>query len=248
MPDTNRTFEGPITSPQAEFDALRNVSPEAPCPYLPQRMARNEVYRADRLDGALYERLLARGFRRTGRLVYRPRCRGCQECRQIRVSVAEFAPTRSMRRVQRRNRDITVSVSKPTISDEKFDLFCRYLNGKHDAMMSRTFESFREFLYDSPLNSQEFCYSVGDRLVGVSIADKCPGGLSSVYMFFDPEFADRSPGTFSVLWEIEHCRQARLPYYYLGFYVAGSRTMAYKSRFAPCDLLVAEERWVTLRH
>ncbi|MBI1825516.1 MAG: arginyltransferase [Planctomycetes bacterium] len=248
MIDDALTSDDMISSPQAELDTLRNVSPESPCSYLPGRMARSEVYRTDRLDNATYEKLLARNFRRSGQVVYRPRCRGCHECKQARVSVAEFMPSRSMRRVWRRNSDVVVMTGKPRVNDEKHALFRRYLDGKHDESMSREFEPFREFLYDSPTVTQEICYRIEDRLAGVSIVDHCPNGLSSVYMFFDPMLTSRSLGTFSVLWEIAYCRKLRLPYYYLGFYVAGSRTMAYKARFTPCELLVADERWVTLRH
>ena len=84
----------------------------------------------------------------------------------------------------------------------------------------------------------------GERLIGVGLADRCPGGLSSVYMYFDPAFAGRSLGTFSVLWEIEYCRRENLPYDYLGYYVAGCQKMAYKARFRPNEMLVGENRWV----
>jgi len=247
MSDDGSSSDQCISSSQAELDALRNVSSESPCSYLPGRLSRSEVYQADGLGGAMYEKLLARGFRRAGRIVYRPRCRGCHECRQIRVPVGEFTPTKSLRRVWRRNSGVLVTTGLPQLNAEKHQLFCRYLDAKHDGTMSREFEALREFLYDSPTTTQEFCYRVDGRLIGVSIADRCPTGLSSVYMFFDPMFAVRSLGTFSILWEIAYCRKMRLPYYYLGFYVAGSKTMAYKARFTPCELLVADERWVTLR-
>ena len=94
--------------------------------------------------------------------------------------------------------------------------------------------------------TQEFVYLLGDRVAGVSIIDQIPGGLSSVFTYFEPTFAKRSIGTYTVLWEIEHCRQIEVPYYYLGYYVAGSKTMAYKSRFRPYDVLVGNDRWVTL--
>jgi arginine-tRNA-protein transferase len=113
--------------------------------------------------------------------------------------------------------------------------------------MAGTVETFETFLYDSPLPSVEFRYHVGGRLIGVSVVDGCPGGLSSVYMYFDPDFRLRSLGTFSVLWEIAHCRRAGLAYYHLGYYVAGSRTMAYKARFRPNEILVGDDRWITLR-
>ncbi len=237
----------PITSPQAEYDSLRYVSAETPCPYLPGLMFRAESYYADQLDGALYERLLARGFRRSGRVLYRPRCRGCQQCRQLRVLVESFTPTRSMRRVMRRNADVRVEVGDPNPSNEKFALFRRYLNAQHDGAMSRDYEAFVDFLYDSPIESYEFCYRLGKRLIGVSIADRCLRGYSSVYMYFDPDQAGRSLGTFSALWEIEHCRQEGLAYYFLGYYVAGSRTMSYKSRFSPNQVLAGDDHWVSLQ-
>jgi len=235
-----------ITSAQAEYDALRNVSPEQPCPYLPGRQARSEVYFIERLTGPSYEKLLARGFRRSGRIVYRPQCRACHECRQIRVLVNGFHAGRSARRVTRRNADVAVEVGRIAVTDEKYTLYRRYLEAQHDGSMSRTYEAFRDFLYDSPLPTLEVRYRLGDRLIGVSILDRCPKGLSSVYMFYDPELGRRSLGTFSILWEIEYCRGQNLPYYYLGYYVAGSRTMAYKARFRPAEILVDDNRWIAL--
>lgn len=235
-----------VHSAQAEYDSLRNVSSEQPCPYLQGRGARSELYLAENLTGATYEKLLARGFRRSGRIVYRPRCRACHECRQIRVLVDQFQPSRSMCRAQRKNADTIVQVAEPVASDEKFELYQRYLQRQHDGSMSRSYEAFREFLYDSPLSTLEATYRVGNRLIGVSILDRCPKGLSSVYMYYDPAAADRSPGTFSITWEIEECRRRGLPYYYLGYYVAGSKTMAYKARFRPAEILVDENRWIAL--
>lgn len=242
----SKPLQDAVHSAQAEYDSLRNVSPEQPCPYLQGRSARSELYLAENLTGSTYEKLLARGFRRSGRIVYRPRCRACRECRQIRVLVDQFQPTRSMRRVERKNPDTTVEIGPAEATDEKFELYQRYLREQHDGSMSRSYEAFREFLYDSPLATLEARYRVGHRLIGVSVLDRCPKGLSSVYMYYDPDAADRSPGTFSILWEIQECRRRKLPYYYLGYYVAGSKTMAYKARFRPAEILVDEHRWIAL--
>lgn len=239
--------ESCVSSASAEYDGLRSLSPEAPCPYLPGRATRSEAYYVERLDGAFYERLLAQGFRRSGRVVYRPRCRSCRECRQMRIPVREFHASRSMRRIERRNADVRVCVAPPEPTEEKFELYCAYLEAQHDGAMSRSYESFQEFLYDSPTDTCEFLYYVGARLAGVSIADRCPGGLSSVYMYFDPAERRRSLGTFSILWEIDYCRRHGLPSYYLGFFVAGSETMNYKARFRPHQILVGEDHWVSLR-
>lgn len=219
------------------------IGPESPCPYLPGRLSRSEAYCLETLDGSTYEALLALGFRRSGRIVYRPRCRACRECRQIRVPVATFQPSRSQRRVMRRNTDVRVTIGRPAPTLDKFNLFRRYLDAQHDRTMSREYRSFVDFLYESPMDTREISYFIADRLVGVSIADRCVDGISSVYMYYDPDFARRSLGTYSILWEIEHCRALSVPYYYLGYYVAGSATMAYKGNFRPFEVLVEADRW-----
>lgn len=250
----SRASEEFVWSAQGAHDELRNVSGESPCPYLPGRPMRTEAYQMDGIDGDAYGRLLTQGFRRSGQMIYRPRCRGCGECRSTRIPVESFTQSRSMRRVWRRNADLRVEegAASPTdqqagLASEKFALYCRYLDAQHDETMSRTFETFREFLYDSSIDTREFCLFLGERLVGVSIADRWSDGVSSVYMYFDPELSKRSLGTYSILWEIDYCRRNDLPYYYLGYYVAGCRTMEYKSRFRPNELLVAPGRWIRFR-
>ncbi len=234
-------------SVQVERDSLRNITPEHACPYLPDRMARHEAYFVPTLDGAVYERLLSQGFRRSGRVVYRPQCRDCHECRQVRVPVKDFLATKSMKRIWKLNVDVQVTHESPQLTDEKFELYSRYLVSQHDDSMDRSRESLQEFLYHSPTTTTEFCYVIDGRLAAVSILDQCPESLSSVYMFFDPDFARRSLGVFSVLYEIDYCRRHDLPYYYLGYYIADCGKMAYKARYRPNEILVGNGRWVSLR-
>ena len=94
---------------------------------------------------------------------------------------------------------------------------------------------------------KKFRYLLGQRLIGVGLADGLVSGLSSVYMYFDPDFSRRSLGTFSVLWEIDYARREDYPYYYLGYFIASSRKMAYKGRFRPTEILVGDDRWVVFR-
>lgn len=236
-----------ITSPQQEYDSLRYVSAETPCPYLPHKMSRSEAYRVDQLSGSVYENLLARGFRRSGRIVYRPRCRSCDACRQLRVPIADFSVSRSMSRVLRRNKDLHIQVDKPQATPQKHEMFRAYLNHQHDDTMDRGYDSFVDFLYDTPTETLEIAYLLEGKLIGISIVDRLPQGLSSVYMFFDPQHRQRSLGTFSALWEIDYCRRKQLDYYYLGYYIAECDTMSYKGRFRPNEVLVGDNRWLTFR-
>ncbi len=236
-----------VTSPGDAYDQSRHLTRETPCPYLENRSARSEAYFVKSLEPDAYRRLMARGFRRSGHIVYRPRCRGCRACEPLRVEVDRFEPTRSMRRILARNRDVSMTPGELAPSQEKFELFCRYLDHQHDSTMSRSLDTFIDFLYDSPADTFEFTYRCGEDLVGVGIADRCSDGISSVYMYFDPAWSRRSLGTLSVLREIEHCRAAGWRYYYLGYYIEGCPSMEYKKRFRPNEILTGTDEWVRFR-
>ncbi|MFM8475652.1 MAG: hypothetical protein ACKOEO_07610, partial [Planctomycetaceae bacterium] len=97
--------------------------PGAPddCSYIPGNTT-HIIYRlAASLSETRYERLLNRGWRRFGRTLFRPACQACRACQSLRVSVAEFQPSRSQRRVLARvgkALDIQLHVQPPTVTSE----------------------------------------------------------------------------------------------------------------------------------
>ena len=97
--------------------------PTHPCPYLPGREARSEGFLVQRMSPEVYLGLMDVGFRRSGGLVYRPKCVGCTACRPLRVGVETFVATSSQRRVWRRNLDLSVRVAKPRATEEKFEMY-----------------------------------------------------------------------------------------------------------------------------
>lgn len=210
------------------------------CSYLPGREARSQFTFAGRMPGELYERLLVRGFRRSGQMVYRPVCLGCQECQSIRVLAGEFQPDRSMRRAWRANQDLTIRVGRPGLTAEKRRLYHRYLELRHDRTEEGDIESF---LYESPVETREIEFRLAGAIAAVAISDVVPSGLSAVYTYFDPDLTSRSLGTFAVLWQIEHCRRRGLPHCYLGYFVRDCRKMNYKNRFTPHEMLGADGEW-----
>lgn len=231
-------YESPVTV------ALRiGVAPEHPCSYLPGRTAREEVSIDPQIDAALYRHMMDHGFRRSSDYFYRPICEGCHECVPIRVPVERFRPSRSQRRVWRRNADLTCAIGEPQVTDEKQRILESYLRAQHGAREVDSPAEFIANLYRSPIETIEMVYRIGRRIVGAGLVDICPGALSSVYFYFDPAFTRRSPGVYSALREIEACRRGGLPYWYLGFYVRDCRTMSYKAQYRPYELLGPDGVW-----
>ena len=200
-----------------------------------------------RMPPMVYQALMDAGFRRSGRLVYQPACPGCRACRPIRVMVEQFAPSKSQRRCWRRNSDLQVSVAAPVPTDEKYDLYRRYLREWHGTAEEASRPDFEAFLYQSPVQTIEFTYrNVRGDLLAVGICDICPLSISSVYCYFDPRHARRGLGTFSALREIEYARTTQLQWYYLGYWVRGCVSMEYKTDFSPYQLLDTDGVWRSL--
>lgn len=213
------------------------------CPYLPGRTAEDIFTLAARIDPAVYQSMMDQGFRRSGRVIYRPECRGCRECVPIRVPVDAFRPSRSQQRVLRKNADLRIDIARPRSSDAKYRLFVDYLRYQHDGSMTEDRLEFERFLYDSPTDTLEMTYRLGNRIVAVGIVDVTPVCLSSVYFYFDPRHARRSLGVFSALREIDECRRRGLPWWYIGYYVRGCAKMSYKADYAPHELLHPDGAW-----
>ena len=62
----------------------------------------------------------------------------------------------------------------------------------------------------------------------------------------DPDVPGASFGTYNILWQAAQCVALGLPNLYLGYWIAGSRKMAYKSRFRPIEGLL-DGQWQRLQ-
>jgi leucyl-tRNA---protein transferase len=219
------------------------AGPAHACSYLPGRLARYVAFAVPDPFPGLYHAVMDLNYRRSGRSYYRPTCDGCQECRAIRVPVAELATSRAQRRCWARNADLEVTCGAPEPSEEKHALYREYLHARHDGEMDGSPEEFRGFLYSSGIETAEVCYRHRGRLLSVAIVDVEPGAMSAVYCYFDPRARERSLGVYNVLWLIESCRRRALPYLYLGYWVRDSPKMSYKARFRPNEVLRRPGEW-----
>lgn len=224
------------------------LSGPMPCPYLPAQVERKLFTRLHPGDGEgehalnaeINAALCRAGFRRSHAVVYRPACSSCSACIPVRIPTHLFAPSRSLRRVAAHNRDLSWQRAAAEPNDELFALFTAYQTSRHgDSDMARmTEDEFAAMLQEGRANTH--LYQLRDAqgiLKGCMIADHVGDGLSAVYSFFAPDEPHRSLGTQMILSLVAEAQAQRWPFVYLGYWVAQSRKMSYKSRFKPLQFL-----------
>jgi arginine-tRNA-protein transferase len=225
------------------------LAPPSPCGYLPEETWQLEYEIVAALSPAEYVRRMQQGWRRFGDMLFRPRCPACAACQSLRVLVDRFRPNRSQRRAHRANEEeVRFRIGSPSVSQAKLRLYDRYHAFQHEVKAwpqhpAKDAESYLNSFVRNPFATQEWCYYLDDRLVGVGYVDDLPGGLSAIYFFYDPDERQRSLGTWNVLNIIEHARQRRIPYVYLGYYVENCPSLAYKGQFLPNQLRGADGIW-----
>jgi arginine-tRNA-protein transferase len=156
----------------------------------------------------------------------------------VRIPVAEFAASASFARIAKANTDLAVHDSPAHATIDQFRLFTRYQRSRHAGgeMSGMTYDDYRAMVEETPVHSRLIEYQTREgSLVAAMLADRLADSLSAVYSFFDPSESRRSLGIYMVLWLIERAREEKLPYVYLGYWIADSRKMSYKSRFRPME-------------
>ena len=139
-----------------------------------------------------------------------------------------------MKRILARNEDIAAQEFPAEPSSEQYSLFRAYLDARHQkgGMSDMTVLDYAMMVEDTHVPTRIIEYRLtersGDgseagRLAGVTLSDLMGDGISMVYSFFDPNFANRSLGTYMILDHITRARDKGLPHVYLGYWVAGSR-------------------------
>ena len=222
-----------------------------PCSYLAHREARSQVaVPPEHIDTAVYSTLIQRGFRRSGQYTYRPHCDGCARCVPVRVRALDFVPDRTQRKlVNRMNQPGFLQVRECPLSfdEEHYALYRAYQQSRHPkgGMDEDDADQYTQFLLNSGVDTRLIEFRIEGRVVMLSVMDVLPDGLSAVYTFYDPTDAKASYGTYAVLWQIIQCQYNNLPYLYLGYWIAESAKMAYKSRYQPMDML-DDGHWIKI--
>ena len=133
--------------------------------------------------------------------------------------------------------------AEPT--SEQYALFRDYLDARHGdgGMADMSVLDYSMMVEDSHVETRLIEYRTGvtavstGTLIAVCLTDLLADGLSMVYSYYDPEAANRSLGTYMILDHIVRAKRLKLSHLYLGYWVEGSKKMAYKARFLPQERL-----------
>ncbi|XP_074151868.1 arginyl-tRNA--protein transferase 1 isoform X9 [Sminthopsis crassicaudata] len=149
---------------------------------------------------------------------------------------------------------------------QSLSLYAKYQMAIHKDTAAECGEAeFTRFLCSSPLEAENppngpDCgygsfhqqYWLDGKIIAVGVIDVLPYCVSSVYLYYDPDYAFLSLGVYSALREIAFTRElhektSQLSYYYMGFYIHSCPKMRYKGQYRPSDLLCPETYvWVPI--
>jgi arginyl-tRNA--protein-N-Asp/Glu arginylyltransferase len=225
------------------------VTAPQPCPYLADRMERKLFTSLQGIDaGILNNTLSKQGFRRSQNVLYRPACVACTACLSARIDVGKFQPSKSQRRIIKRNAHLQRQPNAPWATEIQYELFRSYLESRHSegGMADMDIFEFAAMIEETPVTSRviEYYTQEGD-LNAVCLTDIFDDGLSLVYSFFDTSQPQNSVGTYMILDHIALAHEAGLPYVYLGYWVPGSDKMAYKARFSGVEVF-RDQKWAEI--
>jgi arginine-tRNA-protein transferase len=213
---------------------------DSPCSYLPGLNSNSIFISPDSNPSEDQLNLLhLQGFRRSGRLVYRPQCPTCNACHSSRILNGQFAPSKSQKRTLSRNKDLQLRWVEAGLYDEHYALYEDYIAKRHTSgeMYPASKEQYSGFLVEGH-GTHKFLEARDEygKLLACCVVDIYFDGLSAIYSYFDPQQDKRSLGRYMILALISQGIDMQLPHTYLGYWIKESSKMNYKANYQPLEV------------
>ena len=207
----------------------------------------NEEFDAAQVSPEQLDALLASGWRHFGTHFFRYNLAFYQfDIRRViplRIRLADFAFSKSQRRVLRRNQDLETIVRPIEITTNSEFLFHRHKQRFNHGVPDSIYDFLSREPAVAPTEANEVAVFHGGRLVAVSYFDVGASAVSGIYAMFEPTLNSRSLGIFTLLKEIEFAIGSGKRFYYLGYAYEGESFYDYKKRFRATEVFDWKGEW-----
>ncbi len=164
----------------------------------------------------------------------------------LRLDARQFLASESQRRVMRKNASLNVRIVPAQHGADYDAMFLKHRERFSDHLPN----SLHSFLSENPATMPCETIALEARLNGqlaaVSFLALGAQSTSAIYAMFDPEYASRSLGIFTMLQEIAFTRSTGRTWYYPGYAYTMPSPYDYKLRFRGLEVFDWESRWAPL--
>jgi len=188
------------------------------------------------------DQVWAAGWRHFGRYFFRYSTQpapegGLQTITPLRIALASCTFSKSQRRVLNKNAGLRSEIAPAAIDSDLRALFQR-----HKQRFTHNIpDTLETFLGPDPSHGPCECRMIrvfdGPRLIAASFFDVGQQAASSIYALFEPEYARRSLGIYTMLLEIQHCQTSGLRWLYPGYATREPSVYDYKKQFRGMEYL-----------
>ena len=208
------------------------------CSYHDNKMQTMHYKVIEDCDALTCQSYIERGYRRFGKMYFRPICEGCNECQSIKIDVANFKFSKSARRVMKKASHINSTLGEPTLTKEHIALFEKYHLYMKDTKGWNHNPTTPQAYYSSFVDGHnnfgyEVLYFDQNKLIGVDLIDILQDGISSIYFYYDPEYSKYALGKLSLYRQIQFAKGSHKDWIYLGYYVQDCPSLSYKAQYKP---------------
>lgn len=211
----------------------------------------NEEFEATSVTPEQYDELLANAWRHFGSHFFRYNFGMYEnEIRRViplRIRIADLTPSKSQRRVLRRNDDLDVAIGPYNVTRETHDLFERHKLRFKSGVPNSIYDFIAQHPASSPTELLEITARRNGKLVAVSFFDLAKHSVSAIYGCFDPDETKCSLGIFTMLKVIEYARELRFKFYYHGYAYEGSSFYDYKKSFSAIEAFDWNRSWLPFK-
>jgi arginine-tRNA-protein transferase len=120
---------------------------------------------------------------------------------------------------------------------------CSNLKSDKEIPFPKNTENGTNSIYPKFYGTYDLIHRIDGRIVAVGILDILPHSISSVYLYYDPDFHFLNLGVLTAIREIEFIKELRknlcpdFQFYAMGFYIHTCQKMRYKGQYHPTQVL-----------